>query len=98
MEKSEDRYLFSVAAADDFGFGVFTLEDYGTDQVITTDQDDIDLWWKKGFHITATCAWRFDFYFVMTKGVREYAGKDQTWYISSSSSSLEDQIRKGFWG
>ena len=95
-EKSEGRNLFSVAAADDFGFGAFTLEDYGTDQIITTDKDDIDLLWKKGFHITAVCTWSFDFYFVMTKGVEEFVGKAQTWHFSSSWSSVEKQIRKGW--
>ena len=95
-EKSEGRNLFSVAASDDFGFGAFTLEDYGTEQIITTDKEKINMWLKTGFRITAVCPWRFDFYFVMTLGVKEYEGKAQTWHFSSTWSLLEKQIRKGW--
>ena len=96
VEKSHGRHLLSVAVADDFGFGMFTLGGYGTDQIISNNVDDIDLLWKKDFQITAVWAWGLDFYFAMTKGAKEYAGKFQTYYISSSWTSLEDKIKRGW--
>ena len=72
------------------------MEDYGTDQIITSDKDDIDLLWKKGFCITAACACWLELYFAVTETVEEYEGKAQTWQFSSSWSSLKEQIRKGW--
>ena len=82
MQKSQRE----ETASDDFGFGAFTLEDYGTDQIITPDKDDIELLWKKGFCIAAVCARWLEFYFAVTETVEEYEGKAQTWQFSSSWS------------
>ena len=46
-EKSEGRNLFSVAASDDFGFGAFTLKDFGTEQIIM-QRLGLNDWWTGG--------------------------------------------------
>ena len=99
-ERSKGRHVFSMACEDDFGFGVFTMEDFGTSQEITWDSDmsEIQQWYDADYRITACGARNSRFYYTMTLGATGYDGKEQICAIKDSwveanefiSQELED--------
>ena len=84
--------IYSLAWDEKFGFGVFLMENYGTDQIITTNSSDIKKFWANGFKITACVAQGSTIYIVMTKGTKEYEGKRQRWFFSESWNDDEIEV------
>jgi len=75
------------------GFGAVFLEKYGNGQNIVTNTSDIDTQYRNGFKITACAARGSTFYVVMTKGAREYEGK-QAWFTWSSWDEAKKAIQE----
>ena len=75
------KKIYSLACDEKFGFGVFFMEGYGTEQVIIkTDlksTDDVKKQWDDGLRITSCAALDSTFYIVMTKYTKEYNGEEQ---------------------
>ena len=75
-EKSEGRHVFSLASDDDFGFGVLTMEGYGTRRIFSYDYSFVGNFLKttgREFSISAVASWGAAFCFVLTGGVPMYA-------------------------
>jgi len=96
QEKSMQIYSLAI---DEKAFGAFFMANYGRDQTIVTNLNDIEEKRKDGFEITACAARNSTFYIVMTKGTREYRKKKQEWFIQSSWEKADTQIQKHYkWG
>ena len=76
----KSKGIYSLACDEQFGFGVFFMEGYGTDQFILRNTDDIKEKWDEGFEITSCSALNSTFYIIMTKDTKEYHGKQQIWF------------------
>ena len=72
------------------------MENYGTDQEIATNANDIERFRADGFMITACAAQGSDFYIVMTKGTVEYKGKCQKYFTRETWRDVDNKIEKGF--
>ena len=98
-EKSKGRHVFSIASDNDFGFGVCTMEGYGTNQIIFTDYLSVLKFQKttdRDFAISAVASRGFQFCFIMTEGVKMYTGKKQLFYIKPSWTMVEEAIHQGW--
>ena len=84
--------IYSLAWDEKFGFGVFLMENYGTDQIITTNSSEIKKCWANGFKITTCVAQGSTIYIVMTKGTKEYEGKRQRCFFSESWNDDEIEV------
>ena len=73
------KQIYSVACDENFGFGVFFVEIYGTAQTIVTNTSDVVNKFREGFHITVCAARGSTCYIVMTKGTEEYKWRHQAW-------------------
>ena len=91
---SKGQYVFSMACEDDFGFGVFTMEYFGTTQIVTwgSDMSNVQIWYDKGYSITACGARHSTFYFIMTHGAEGYDGQNQTWTTKDSWDEAKEYI------
>ena len=78
MINGASKQIYSLACDENLGFGVFFMENYGTDQCIATKPFQINKRWNDGFEITACAARDSNFYIVMTKNTDEYSGTTQT--------------------
>lgn len=94
-EKSEGRHIFSLASDDRFGFGVCTMEGYGTDQIFCSGFPSVVKFLnttERNFAISAVASWGSRFFFVLTKGVAMYAGKKQFITIRRGWRLVEEAI------
>ena len=69
------------------------MTNYGSAQKILTNTSDIEKEREDGFKITACAAWGSTFYVIMTKGTREYKGR-QEWFTSKSRDEAEKLIQE----
>ena len=96
-EKLEGRHVFSLASED--GFGVCTTKGYGIDQVFFSDCPSMVKFLKttnRDFAISAVASFGFGFFFVLTEGLKKYAGKKQLITIRRGWRSVEEAIDKGW--
>jgi len=87
------KQIYSLACDENLGFGAVFLENYGNDQNILTNTADIETQLKNGFKITACAARGAIFYVVITKGAREYVGK-QRWFTRNSWDEAKKVIQE----
>jgi len=98
-EKSRGRHVFSLASDDCFGFGVLTIEGYGTHQQIFIDYPSAVNFLRttdRNFAISAVASWGSRFCFIMTEGVEMYDGEGQTFTIIRSWGSVKEAIEEGW--
>ena len=92
----KSKGIYSLACDEQFGFGVFFMEGYGTDQFILRNTDDIKEKWDEGFEITSCSALNSTFYIIMTKDTKEYHGKQQIWFTCRTWKEANDDIQEGY--
>ena len=94
------KKIYSLACDEKFGFGVFFMEGYGTEQVIIkTDlksTDDVKKQWDDGLRITSCAALDSTFYIVMTKYTKEYNGEEQKLFTCRTWEETNDEIQKEY--
>ncbi|KAJ7373211.1 hypothetical protein OS493_014359 [Desmophyllum pertusum] len=90
------KRIYSLACDENLGFGVFFMENYGTDQTIITNTSDIKKKRGEGFKITACAARGSTFYVIMTKDTEEYKGKAQTCFTRSTWTEANNEIQKEY--
>ena len=95
-EEQKSKEIYSLACDEKFGFGAFFMKGYGTTQVIINSTDDIKKKWDDGFKITSCAALDSTFYIIMTKGTKEYHGKQQMWFTRGTWRKTTDEILKGY--
>ena len=78
------KQVYSLACDENLGFGVFFMENYGTNQCIVTNLFQIYERWNDGFKITACATRGSNFYIVMTKDTDEYSGTTQTCFFANT--------------
>lgn len=79
----KSKQIYSLACDENLGFAVFFLTNYGTAQTIVRSTLDVEKKMKAGFKITACTAQGSEFYIIMTRGTKEYKGK-QKWFTPDS--------------
>ena len=92
----KSKGIYSLACDEQFGFGVFFMESYGTGQFILRNTDDIKEKWDEGFKITSCSALNSTFYIIMTKDTKEYHEKPQIWFTPSTWKEANDDIQEGY--
>ena len=93
LKGGKAKQISCLVCDEKLGFGVVFMTHYGTAQKILTNMSDIEEERKGGFKITACAAWGSKFYVIMTKGTREYKGR-QRWFTSKSWGNAEKRIQK----
>jgi len=93
LESGKSKQIYSLACDENSGFGVLFMTGYGSEQTILTNTSDIEEKEKNGFKITSCAARGPTFYIIMTKGTREYKGK-QAWFTSNSWDEAKKLIQK----
>ena len=88
--------IYSLACDERFGFGVFLMKNFGTNQAIITNTSDIQRFWKDGFRITACAARGSTLYLIMTKSTKEYGEKSQEWITGNTWLEVDTEIRKSY--
>ena len=88
--------IYSLACDERFGFGVFLMKNFGTNQAIITNTSDIQKFWKDGFRITACAARGSTLYLIMTKSTKEYGEKSQEWITGNTWLEIDTEIRKSY--
>ena len=78
------KQIYSFAFYESGKIGCFVMKNYGTDQKIVTNVNDLDELLEDGYKITACAAWDSTFYIVMTKGTKEYRFKRQVYFTRTS--------------
>ena len=93
-QKSKGKHVFSMACDDDFGFGVFTMGNFGTDQGVAWDSDrsEIQKWYDADYRITACGARNSRFYYIMTRGAAGFGGKRQICTTKNSWDEAKEFI------
>ena len=92
----KSKSIYSLACDEQFGYGVFFMEGYGSEQFILKSTDDILKLWNDGLQITSCAALNSSFYIIMTKHTREYHGKLQMWFTRSTWQETNNEIQKGY--
>ena len=87
------KHIFCLSCDEKLGFGVLFMENYCSAQKILTNTSDIEKARKDGFKITACAAWGSTFYVIMTKGTKEYKGR-QRWFTPKSWDETEKLIQE----
>ena len=83
-----------------FGFGIFTLEQLGSDQQVVKTMDDIypgiELWelhkismLQKRKTRLQNKVWQGHFYFVLTKKVAQFSAKEQAFFTTNKCETLD---------
>ena len=93
LKGGKAKQISCLACDEKLGFGVLFMANYGSAQKILTNTSDIEKEKKDGFKITACAAWGSTFYVIMTKGTREYKGR-QRWFTSKSWDDAEKLIQE----
>ena len=96
----KSKQIYSLAF-DEKAFGVFLMENYGTDQKIVTNVTnilDIKRVYEEGFRVTACAARGLTFFIVMTKDTDEYGDKSQKWFICTSWKEVKIKLEKQYEG
>ena len=88
--------IYSLSCDENVGFGVYLMENYGTNQTILSDTADIKKYWDEGLQITACAARESTFYIIMTNDTKEYHGKWQKWHVCKEWKQVEDKIQEGY--
>jgi len=90
---NKSKQIYSIACDEKLGFGVVFLANYGTDQTNLANTSDIENVREDGFQITACAARGSTFYIIMTKGTKEYKGK-QAWFTLNSWAEAKNVIQE----
>ena len=93
LKGGESKHISSLACDEKLGFGVLFMTNYGSAQKILTNTSDIEKLMENSFKITACAAWGSKFYVIMTKGTREYKGR-QRWFTPNSWDEAEKLIQE----
>ena len=93
LKGGESKHISSLACDEKLGFGVLFMKNYGSAQTILTNTSDIEKLIEDSFKITACAAWGSTFYVIMTKGTREYKGR-QRWFTPNSWDEAEKLIQE----
>lgn len=92
----KSKGIYSLACDEQFGFGVFFMEGYGTNQAILKNTADIKKNWDEGLKITSCTALDSTFYIIMTKDTKECHGKGQMWFTHGTWKKANDEIQEGY--
>ena len=93
LKGGKAKQISCLACDEKLGFGVLFMTNYGSVQKILTNTSDIEKERKGGFKITACATWGSTFYVILTKGTREYKGR-QRWFTSKSWDDAEKLIQE----
>jgi len=93
LGSQKSKQIYSLTCDENSGFGVFFLTNYGTSQKILTKLSEIEDARKDGFKITSCAAQGSTFYIVVTKGSREFKGK-QVWFSPNSWAGANRLIQQ----
>lgn len=63
----KSKVIYSLSCDEKFGFGVYLMENYGTNQTILRGTANIEKNLNEGLQITACAARKSTFYIIMTK-------------------------------
>ena len=91
----KSNHIYSLECDENLGFAAFFMEQYGTAQTILTNTSDVEKKMKDGFKITACTAQGSVFYIIMTKGTKDYKGK-QEWFTSDSWDEAKSLIQEKY--
>ena len=92
----KSKCIYSLACDECFGYGVFFMEDYGSEQTILNSTGDIKKQWDDGLRITSCATLNSSFYIIMTKHTKEYHGKLQLCFTASTWKETNDEIQEGY--
>ena len=92
----KSKGIYSLSCDENFGFGVYLMENYGTNQTILSGTANIQKNWDEGLEITACAARESTFYIIMTKNTKEYHGKPQKWFVREKWKQVNDYILEGY--
>ena len=93
LKDGKSKQISSLECDEQLGFAVLFMTNYGSAQKILTDMSDIEKERRDGFKITACAAWGSTFYVIMTKGTREFRGR-QRWFTPKSWEEAEKLIQE----
>ncbi|KAL9953314.1 hypothetical protein ACROYT_G040712 [Oculina patagonica] len=94
MDNGKSYSIYSLACDENLGFGVFFMENYGSNQTIVRNVYNIKRVWEDGFKITACAARGSTFYVIMTKDTEEYKGKIQVCFTCVTWAEAQNEIQK----
>ena len=92
----KSKVIYSLSCDENFGFGVYLMENYGTNQTILSGTANIEKNLDEGLQITACAARKSTFYIIMTKDRKEYQGKGQKWFAREKWKQVDDDIQEGY--
>ena len=92
----KSKVIYSLSCDEKFGFGVYLMENYGTNQTILSGTANIEKNLDEGLQITACAARKSTFYIIMTKDRKEYQGKGQKWFVREKWKQVDDDIQEGY--
>lgn len=92
----KSKVIYSLSCDEKFGFGVYLMENYGTNQTILSGTANIEKNLNEGLQITACAARKSTFYIIMTKDTKEYHGKGQKWFVRKKWKQVDDDIQEGY--
>ena len=90
------KVIYSLSCDENFGFGAYLVENYGTLQINLCGTAEIQKYHDKGFRITACGARKSIFYIIMTSETEEYHGKRQKWFVQEEWRQVDDAIQEGY--
>ncbi|KAL9953310.1 hypothetical protein ACROYT_G040707 [Oculina patagonica] len=96
MDNGKSYSIYSLACDENLGFGVFFMENYGSNQTIVRNVYDIKRIWEDGFKITACAARGSTFYVIMTQDTEEYKGKIQVCFTCVTWAEAQNEIQKKY--
>ena len=92
----KSKVIYSLSCDEKFGFRVYLMENYGTNQTILRGTANIEKNLNEGLQITACAARKSTFYIIMTKDRKEYQGKGQKWFVREKWKQVDDDIQEGY--
>lgn len=92
----KSKVIYSLSCDEKFGFGVYLMENHGTNQTILRGTANIEKNLNEGLQITACAARKSTFYIIMTKDTKEYHGKGQKWFVRKKWKQVDDDIQEGY--
>ena len=96
MEEWKVKGDIFLSCDENFGFGVYLMENYGRNQTILSGTANIQKNWDEDLEITACAARESTFYIIMTKDTKEYHGKPQKWFVHKKWKQVNDDIQEGY--
>ena len=94
--EGKSHMIYSLACDNKFGFSVFLMETFGTDQTVLKGTSDLKKKSDEGFRVTACAANGSSFFIVMTKDTEEYTDKAQEWFTHSTWKGIACLLDRGY--